>query len=49
MDSLPIPRDIPLPLPANAHFLEVLLIIAFITHILFVNLMVGGSILVLGL
>lgn len=44
----PVPRDIPLPLPANAWFLEGLLVVAFVAHILFVNLMVGGSILVLG-
>ncbi|MFM2417628.1 MAG: hypothetical protein RL385_2351 [Pseudomonadota bacterium] len=42
----PIPRDIPLPLPVNPAFAEILLVIAFIAHILFVNLMVGGSILV---
>lgn len=48
MDLTPIPRDIPLPLPASAQFLEVLLVVAFIAHILFVNLMVGGSVLVLG-
>lgn len=49
MDSIPVPRDIPLPLPASTPFLEVLLVLAFIAHILFVNLMVGGSLLVLGL
>jgi cytochrome c len=49
MQVTPIPRDIPLPLPAPAGFLELLLIVAFITHILFVNLLVGGSILVFGL
>jgi cytochrome c len=48
MNPTPIPRDIPLPLPAGQGSLEALLIIAFIAHILFVNLMVGGSILVLG-
>jgi len=48
MSPTPIPRDIPLPLPANAAFLEVLLVVAFVAHILFVNLMVGGSLLVLG-
>ncbi len=48
MNPTPVPRDIPLPLPASQGFLEALLIIAFIAHILFVNLMVGGSILVLG-
>ncbi len=44
----PVPRDIPLPLPASPELLHVLLVVAFIAHILFVNLMVGGSILVLG-
>jgi cytochrome c len=48
MDPTPIPRDLPLPLPASQGTLEVLLVVAFIAHILFVNLMVGGSILVLG-
>jgi cytochrome c len=48
METTPIPRDIPLPLPANPYFLHILLVFAFIAHILFVNLMVGGSILVLG-
>ncbi len=42
-----IPHDIPLPLPAPEAFLKTLLVIAFIAHILFVNLMVGGSILTL--
>lgn len=48
MNPTPIPRDIPLPLPASQGLLEGLLIVAFIAHIFFVNLMVGGSILVLG-
>ncbi|MGV3619664.1 MAG: c-type cytochrome [Archangium sp.] len=42
----PIPRDLPLPLPAPQGLLEVLLVAAFIAHIVFVNLMVGGSLLV---
>jgi cytochrome c len=46
MNTTPVPRDIPLPLPASEGFLEVLLVLAFIAHILFVNLMVGGSLLV---
>ncbi len=41
----PIPRDIPLPLPAPEWLLITLLVISFIAHILFVNLMVGGSLL----
>lgn len=44
----PVPRDIPLPLPASAPFLEALLTIAFVCHLLFVNLMVGSTLLVLG-
>lgn len=47
--TVPVPRDIPLPLPAPAGLLEALLTVAFIAHILFVNLMVGGTLLVLGL
>lgn len=43
----PVPRDIPLPLPLPAGVLVVLLIVSFLLHILFVNLMVGGSILTL--
>ena len=39
----PIPRDIPLPLPAPEGLLEVLLIVSFLVHIVFVHLMVGGS------
>jgi cytochrome c len=48
MDSIvnwPIPVDIPLPLPANSVLLQALLVFLFLWHILFVNLMVGGSIL----
>jgi cytochrome c len=41
----PIPNDIPLPLPAPEPLLVVLLVAFFLLHILFVNLMVGGSLL----
>jgi cytochrome c len=41
----PIPKDIPLPLPAPEPFLVVALVGLFLLHILFVNLMVGGSLL----
>jgi len=41
--TAPIPRDIPLPLPAPEGLLEILLIAAFLVHILFVHLMIGGS------
>jgi len=41
----PRPLDIPLPLPADAVLLQALLVVLFLAHILFVNLMVGGSLL----
>jgi len=41
--TLPVPRDIPLPLPLDRFVLEVAVVILFLAHILFVNLMVGGS------
>lgn len=44
--TTPIPRDLPLPLPLPAVLLKVLLVIFFLVHIFFVNLMVGGSVLV---
>lgn len=43
----PVPRDIPLPLPLPEGILIFLLVISFLLHILFVNLMVGGSMLTL--
>jgi cytochrome c len=56
MTSLPVlcldtvtPRDIPLPLPLPAWLLLGLLVFSFLLHILFVNLMLGGSILTLWL
>lgn len=45
--TLPVPRDIPLPLPLDPFLLEVAVVLLFIAHILFVNLMVGGSTLAL--
>lgn len=41
----PVPRDLPLPLPLDPGTLEILIVALFLLHILFVNLMVGGSIL----
>jgi cytochrome c len=43
--STPIPHDLPLPLPAPEWLLVSLLVLAFLVHILFVNLMIGGSLL----
>ncbi len=45
--NTPIPRDLPLPLPLPEGVLAFLLVIFFLVHILFVNLMVGGSVFVL--
>jgi cytochrome c len=41
----PAPLDIPLSLPADPILLQALLVVLFLLHILFVNLMVGGSLL----
>ena len=40
----PVPRDLQLPLPLTSWELEVALVALFLLHIIFVNLMVGGSI-----
>ncbi|WPQ60660.1 cytochrome c [Chitinophaga sancti] len=45
--TTPVPRDIPLDLPLPEWLLVVLLVISFLAHIVFVNLMLGGSILTL--
>jgi len=45
--KIPVPKDIPLPLPLPYSLLVVLLIISFLLHILFINLMLGGSVLTL--
>ena len=39
------PRDLELPLPLNSSELEIILVVLFLLHILFVNLMVGASML----
>ncbi|PQO26391.1 cytochrome C [Blastopirellula marina] len=43
--QMPTPRDLPLPLPIDELTLRALLVPLFLLHILFVNLMVGGTIL----
>jgi len=45
--SAPLPHDIALPLPVPVWFLYFAIIALFLLHILFVNLMVGGSTLTL--
>ncbi|MCU0235347.1 MAG: cytochrome c [Thermoanaerobaculales bacterium] len=47
MDPLPIPRDFPLPLPASPVDLQLAIVLLFLAHILFVNLMLGGTLLCL--
>jgi cytochrome c len=42
---MPVPSDIPLPLPLDRVLGEALLVLVFLAHILFVNLMVGGAVL----
>ncbi len=41
----PVPADLPLPLPVPEPVLAILLVAFFVIHILFVNLMLGGSLL----
>ncbi|HVI43948.1 MAG TPA: cytochrome c [Chitinophaga sp.] len=45
--GVPVPKDIPLPLPLPEWVLVVLLIVSFLMHLVFVNLMLGGSVLTL--
>lgn len=44
---MPLPHDLPLPLPLDRVLGEALLVLSFLAHILFINLMVGGSLLTL--
>jgi len=43
--AAPVPRDLDLPLPLEPSVLKLLIVVLFLAHILFVNLMVGGSLL----
>ncbi len=45
MAQIPVPRDLELPLPIPREDLKIILVLVFLAHILFVNLMVGGSLL----
>jgi cytochrome c len=45
LNQIPVPKDIPLPLPLPEWLLVVILVFSFLLHILFINLMVGGSVL----
>ena len=43
--TVPVPHDLPLALPAPFWLLQTLLIVSFILHLLFVNLVIGGTLL----
>lgn len=45
--NTPVPKDIPLDLPLPEWLLVTLLIVSFLFHIVFINLMIGGSIVTL--
>jgi len=45
--NTPVPKDIPLDLPLPEWLLVTLLVFSFLLHIIFINLMVGGSIVTL--
>jgi len=45
LTQAPIPRDLDLPLPLGSWELQIILVLLFLVHIFFVNLMVGGSLL----
>jgi cytochrome c len=47
LQTIDIGKDIPLPLPLPEWLLVLLLIVGFLAHILFINLMVGGTLLCL--
>ncbi len=43
----PVPKDLPLPLPLPEWLLIIILVISFLAHLVFVNLMIGGTLLTL--
>ena len=45
--NIPVPKDLPLDLPLPEWLLVILLVASFLLHIIFINLMVGGSIVTL--
>jgi len=47
VQQVPVPKDIPLPLPLPEWLLVFLLVVSFLVHILFINLMFGGTLLTL--
>ncbi|WP_372948488.1 c-type cytochrome [Mariniphaga sp.] len=45
LNQIPVPKDIPLPMPLPEWLLVIILVFSFLLHILFINLMIGGSVL----
>lgn len=45
--NTPVPRNLPLDLPLPEWLLVILLVVSFLLHIIFVNLMIGGTVLTL--
>lgn len=43
MNQTPIPHDLPLPLPAPVPVLLAVLLVFFLLHIVFINMMIGGA------
>ena len=43
MNETPIPHDLPLPLPAPVPVLLAVLVVFFLMHIVFINMMIGGA------
>ncbi len=41
--NVPIPHDIPLPLPFDRVVLQAIIVVVFLAHIVFINFTVGGS------
>jgi cytochrome c len=44
-ETIPVPHDLPLSLPVPEWILVLLLVVSFLAHLIFVNLVVGGAIL----
>jgi cytochrome c len=45
LNQIPVPKDIPLPMPLPEWLLVIILVFSFLLHILFINLMIGGGVL----
>lgn len=45
LNQIPVPKDIPLPMPLPEWLLVVILVFSFLLHILFINIMIGGGVL----